>query len=163
MPCKVQSGVLDDPYTASTISLLRGQTTSTKAQIDHVVALSNAWQKGAQQLTPDQRVAFASDPLNLQSTDGPTNQQKGAGDAATGLPPNTSQCCEYVARQVSVEATYTLWVERRYIGRVQLSEITNGLGRPSGFCSGLPGCLGYAFRSSAFGLISRRRDVRNEP
>jgi len=75
-----------------------------------VVALSDAWQKGAQQLTFDQRVAFGNDPLNLQSTDGPTNQQKGAGDAATWLPPNTSYRCMYVARQVSIKATYTLWV-----------------------------------------------------
>lgn len=110
VPCKVQSGILDDPYTASTIAFLRGQATSTKVQIDHVVALSDAWQKGAQQLTFDQRVAFANDPLNLQSTDGPTNQQKGAGDAATWLPPNKGYRCEYVARQVSVKATYALWV-----------------------------------------------------
>ncbi|MPY11198.1 DUF1524 domain-containing protein [Arthrobacter sp. KR32] len=110
VPCKVQSGVLADPYTATSIAFQRGQSTSTKVQIDHVVALSDAWQKGAQQLTFDQRVAFANDPLNLQSTDGPTNQQKGAGDAATWLPPNKGYRCEYVARQVSVKATYTLWV-----------------------------------------------------
>ncbi len=75
-----------------------------------MVALSDAWQKGAQQLTFDERVAFGDYPLNLQSTDGPTNQQKGAGDAATWLPPNNAYRCEYVARQVSVKATYTLWV-----------------------------------------------------
>ncbi|WP_225437499.1 GmrSD restriction endonuclease domain-containing protein [Arthrobacter sedimenti] len=110
VPCKVQSGVLDDPYTGTVIPFLRGQATSSDVQIDHVVALSDAWQKGAQQLTFDQRVAFANDPLNLQSTDGPTNQQKSDGDAATWLPPNKSYRCEYVARQVSVKATYALWV-----------------------------------------------------
>ncbi|WP_258062411.1 DUF1524 domain-containing protein [Arthrobacter sp. B0490] len=110
VPCKVQSGVLDDPYTGTEIPFLRGQDTSSDVQIDHVVALSDAWQKGAQQLTFDQRVAFANDPLNLQSTDGPTNQQKSDGDAATWLPPNNGYRCEYVARQVSVKATYTLWV-----------------------------------------------------
>ncbi|MHA7190539.1 GmrSD restriction endonuclease domain-containing protein [Arthrobacter sp. MDT2-16] len=110
VPCKVQSGVLDDPYTGTVIPFLRGQATSSDVQIDHVVALSDAWQKGAQQLTRDQRIAFANDPLNLQSTDGPTNQQKGDGDAATWLPPNKGYRCEYVARQVSVKATYALWV-----------------------------------------------------
>ncbi|GAC1373173.1 MAG: hypothetical protein NVSMB43_10530 [Pseudarthrobacter sp.] len=79
-------------------------------QIDHVVALSDAWQKGAQQLTMEQRTAFANDPLNLQSTDGPTNMKKGDGDAATWLPPNKGFRCEYVARQISVKATYSLWV-----------------------------------------------------
>lgn len=108
--CKIQTGTLADPYTAKTISFVRGSNTSTAVQIDHVVALSDAWQKGAQQLTTEQRTAFANDPLNLQSTDGPTNIQKGDGDAATWLPPNKSFRCDYVARQISVKATYNLWV-----------------------------------------------------
>jgi hypothetical protein len=110
VPCKVKSGTLADPYTGTTISFVRGSTTSTAVQIDHVVALSDAWQKGAQQLTADQRTAFANDPLNLQATDGPTNIKKGDGDAATWLPPNKGFRCEYVARQISVKATYGLWV-----------------------------------------------------
>lgn len=110
VPCKVKSGTLADPYTGTSISFLRGQTTSTAVQIDHVVALSDAWQKGAQQLTTEQRTAFANDPLNLQATDGPTNMKKGDGDAATWLPPNKGFRCEYVARQISVKATYGLWV-----------------------------------------------------
>ncbi|MBD1538317.1 DUF1524 domain-containing protein [Arthrobacter sp. S13_S34] len=110
VPCKVQSGMLADPYTGTSISFLRGSGTSSKVQVDHVVALSDAWQKGAQQLTTEQRTAFANDPLNLQATDGPTNQKKGDGDAATWLPPNKGFRCEYVARQISVKATYGLWV-----------------------------------------------------
>ncbi|PNI09872.1 calcium-binding protein [Arthrobacter sp. AFG7.2] len=110
VPCKVQSGMLADPYTGTSISFLRGSGTSSKVQIDHVVALSDAWQKGAQQLTMEQRTAFANDPLNLQATDGPTNQKKRDGDAATWLPPNKGFRCEYVARQISVKATYSLWV-----------------------------------------------------
>ncbi|WP_311217408.1 DUF1524 domain-containing protein [Arthrobacter sp. AB6] len=110
VPCTVKTGILADPYTGTTISFVRGTTTSSAVQIDHVVALSDAWQKGAQQLTTEQRTAFANDPLNLQATDGPTNQQKGDGDAATWLPPNKGFRCEYVARQVSVKARYSLWV-----------------------------------------------------
>ncbi|ADX72157.1 putative calcium-binding protein [Pseudarthrobacter phenanthrenivorans Sphe3] len=110
VPCKVQSGMLADPYTGTSISFVRGTATSSAVQIDHVVALSDAWQKGAQQLTTEQRTAFANDPLNLQATDGPTNQQKGDGDAATWLPPSKGFRCEYVARQVSVKARYSLWV-----------------------------------------------------
>lgn len=108
--CKVQSGTLADPYTAKTISFVRGVSTSSAVQIDHVVALGDAWQTGAQQLSMEQRTAFANDPLNLQSVDGPTNIQKGDGDAATWLPPNKSYRCDYVARQISVKATYNLWV-----------------------------------------------------
>lgn len=108
--CKVLSGRLADVYTSTTIDFVRGNTTSSAVQIDHVVALSNAWQTGAQQLSSDQRELLANDPLNLQSVDGPTNQAKGAGDAATWLPPNKGYRCEYVARQVSVKAAYDLWV-----------------------------------------------------
>jgi hypothetical protein len=108
--CLVLTGVLADPYTAGTISFVRGSTTSSAVQIDHVVALNDAWQKGAQQLSVEQRTSLANDPLNLLAVDGPTNQQKGAGDAATWLPPNKSYRCDYVARQISVKATYSLWV-----------------------------------------------------
>lgn len=108
--CVVLSGVLNDPYTATLINFLRGNSTSTAVQIDHVVALSDAWQKGAQQLSPAQRTSFANDPLNLLAVDGPANQQKSDGDAATWLPPNKSFRCEYVARQISVKSSYSLWV-----------------------------------------------------
>ena len=106
----VLSGILTDPYTATLINFLRGNSTSTAVQIDHVVALSDAWQKGAQQLTEAQRVSFANDPLNLLAVDGPANQQKSDGDAATWLPPNKSYRCDYVARQISVKSSYGLWV-----------------------------------------------------
>ncbi|WP_307033718.1 DUF1524 domain-containing protein [Arthrobacter sp. B3I4] len=108
--CVVLSGALNDPYTAKLINFVRGNSTSTAVQIDHVVALSDAWQKGAQQLSPAQRLAFANDPLNLLAVDGPANMQKSDGDAATWLPPNKSYRCAYVARQISVKASYALWV-----------------------------------------------------
>ena len=119
--CVVLSGALADPYTGATIPFLRGADTSEEVQIDHVVALSDAWQSGAQQLSAVQRQDLANDPLNLQATAGWVNQQKGAGDAATWLPPNTSYRCTYVARQVKVKAKYQLWVkpaERDAIARV---------------------------------------------
>ncbi|HSN37623.1 MAG TPA: DUF1524 domain-containing protein [Arthrobacter sp.] len=108
--CVVLSGILNDPYTATLVNFLRGSNTSDAVQIDHVVALSDAWQKGAQQLTAAQRLAFANDPLNLLAVDGPANQQKSDGDAATWLPANKSYRCDYVARQISVKSGYGLWV-----------------------------------------------------
>ena len=108
--CKVLTGVLADPYTATTINFVRGQDTSADVQIDHVVALANAWQTGAQELTADQRATLANDPLNLLAVDGLANAQKRDGDAATWLPSNKAYRCAYVARQVSVKATYDLWV-----------------------------------------------------
>jgi hypothetical protein len=108
--CIVASGVLKDPYTLKTISFVRGVKTSLAVQIDHVVAVSDAWQKGAQQISSQQRYNFYNDPLNLLAVDGPTNSSKGDGDAATWLPPNKGYRCAYVARQVAVKAKYKLWV-----------------------------------------------------
>jgi hypothetical protein len=77
-------------------------------QIDHVVALSDAWQKGAAQWDAAERRQFANDPLNLLAVDGSTNECKGDGDAATWLPPQHSFRRRYVARQVAVKAKWHL-------------------------------------------------------
>ena len=108
--CVVLSGELDDPYTGTQIAFVRGRTTSGGVQIDHVVALSDAWQKGAQLLDFSDRVVFANDPLNLLAVDGPANQQKGDSDAASWLPSNKSFRCQYVARQIAIKSKYSLWV-----------------------------------------------------
>lgn len=107
--CVIKSGILYDRYTGKTITFERGPR-SAEVQIDHVVALSDAWQKGAQQLTQQQRLALANDPLNLLAVDGRTNQSKGDGDAASWLPPNKLARCGYVARQIAVKQKYGLWV-----------------------------------------------------
>ncbi len=108
--CTVQSGTLHDPYTGKTIAFTRGPTTSTAVEIDHVVALADAWQKGAQSWDAATRLAYANDPLVLLAVDGPANEAKGDGDAATWRPPNKAYRCDYVARQIAIKAKYGLWV-----------------------------------------------------
>ncbi|MFS1300227.1 HNH endonuclease family protein [Streptosporangium longisporum] len=108
--CVVQSGVLEDPYSGKTIKFERGTRSSMAVQIDHVIALADAWQKGAQQLSASKRKELANDPLNLMAVDGPLNGQKGAGDAATWLPPRRAYRCPYVERQIRVKIKYDLWV-----------------------------------------------------
>lgn len=108
--CNVVSGTLNDPYTGKIIKFTRGSDTSGAIQIDHVVALSDAWQKGAQQFTSEKRIALANDPLELLAVDGSANQQKSDGDAATWLPPNKPFRCQYVARQIAVKQKYNLWL-----------------------------------------------------
>ncbi|MFI5807490.1 HNH endonuclease family protein [Streptomyces sp. NPDC051561] len=106
--CKVSSGVLvKDPYTGGRIEFARGRS---KIDIDHLVALSDAWQKGAQQWKPAKRLAFANDPLNLIAAEASANRRKGDGDTATWLPDNKAYRCVYVAGQVGVKKKYGVWV-----------------------------------------------------
>ncbi|WP_328596629.1 HNH endonuclease family protein [Aeromicrobium yanjiei] len=122
--CLVLTGTLTSPYSGEVVDFVRGTTTSRAVQIDHVVALSDAWQKGAQQWTPEKREQFANDVLELRATDMHTNASKGSGDAATWLPPRAAFRCGYVARQIAVKQAYGLWVTaaerdamRRVLGR----------------------------------------------
>lgn len=108
--CRVDTGVLEDPYTGETVTFQRGQHSSEKVQIDHVVAVYNAWRTGAQDLSYEERVAFANDPLNLQATQDWVNDEKMSLDASQWLPPDESYHCTYVSRQIAVKATYHLWV-----------------------------------------------------
>ncbi len=123
--CVVLTGVLHDPYTAESVDFRRGPDTSNQVQIDHIVALSDAWQTGAQQLDEVTRRNFANDPHNLQATLGWVNHQKGDSDAASWLPPNPAYRCAYVTRIVDVKAAYGLWVtpaEHDAIARVLASD-----------------------------------------
>jgi len=108
--CVIRTGILEDPYTGTTIEFVRGVRTSAAVQIDHVVALGDAWSKGAAAWDAETREVFANDPLNLVATDGQTNSTKGSRDAAEWLPPAEAYRCPYVARQIAVKATYELAV-----------------------------------------------------
>lgn len=108
--CRVRSGVLFDPYTGKIVKYVRGG--ASEVDIDHVVSLSDAWQKGAQRWSFRKRVKFANDPLELLAVGAAVNRAKGDGDAATWLPPNKSFRCAYVARQIAIKRRYGLWVTR---------------------------------------------------
>ena len=108
--CTVVAGEYDEPYTGKHLVFTEKTQISSGVQIDHVVALSDAWQKGAQYMSYEVRNAIATDPLNLLAVDGSANQGKSDGDAATWLPANKGFRCQYVARQVSVKYKYGLWV-----------------------------------------------------
>ena len=117
--CEIVTGVLKDPYTGRAIRFRFGG--ASEVDIDHVVALGDAWQKGAQQWTYRRRVRFANDPLNLLAVDASANRQKGDGDAATWLPSRKRFRCRYVARQIAVKRRYRTWVtaaERDAMARV---------------------------------------------
>ncbi|TSB17556.1 HNH endonuclease family protein [Streptomyces benahoarensis] len=120
--CAVVSGTLThDPYTGGTIRYRRG---SSKVDIDHVVALSDAWQKGAARWAPRKRIALANDPLNLIAVEASANRSKSDGDAAAWLPENQGYRCTYVARQVAVKKKYGMWVTRDE--KAAMTKVLNG-------------------------------------
>ena len=77
--CEVKTGTLDDPYTGKVIHFVRGPSTSTAVQIDHMVAIGDAWQTGAQQISMSTREQLYNDPLELLAVDGQANEDKGDG------------------------------------------------------------------------------------
>lgn len=119
--CNVVAGEFDEPYTGEHLKYKNREEISKRIQIDHVVALSDAWQKGAQYFDKETRYRIATDPLNLLAVDATANGEKSDGDAATWLPANKKFRCQYVARQISVKYKYALWVtaaEKEAMGRI---------------------------------------------
>lgn len=111
--CVVVGGILDDPYTGRTIDFHKGEDSSDQVQIDHVVALADAWRSGAWQWDAPRRQEFANDPTNLLAVDGNANQDKGASRADQWLPPNSRYRCTYVQRQIVVKSSWGLGVTPR--------------------------------------------------
>ncbi|MDP9801651.1 hypothetical protein J2S49_001727 [Arcanobacterium wilhelmae] len=111
--CVVLRGQLADPYTGNSINFVRGPKTSEAVQIDHVIALGNAWRSGAWEWDAATRERFANEPTNLLAVDGPANQEKSAADAAEWLPPNREFRCTYVTMQIQVKSTWGLSVTRQ--------------------------------------------------
>ena len=72
--CTVIAGLYTDPYSGEEFEFHERSEISRDVQIDHVVALSNAWQTGAQNLSADARYALATDPLNLVAASSAANQ-----------------------------------------------------------------------------------------
>lgn len=111
--CFAQSGTLIDPYTGAAIEFVRGPRSSDTIEIDHVVALADAWYKGARAWDPQRRLDFANDPRNLLAVSPKANFDKAYRDASGWLPPNESFRCDFIARQIEVKAAYGLWLSAK--------------------------------------------------
>jgi len=111
--CYAQSGTLVDPYSGVTIDFVRSPDTSKAIEIDHVVALADAWYKGARSWDPQRRLDFANDPRNLLAVSPKANFDKAFRDAASWLPPNEAFRCDFVARQIEVKDAYGLWLSAK--------------------------------------------------
>lgn len=108
--CVVASGVLHDPYAGEVIHYQRGPETSPLVQIDHVVALGDAWRSGAWKWSAAKRQEFANDPDNLLAVQGQANQDKESSRADQWMPPRKEYWCAYVTRQIQVKHDWDLSV-----------------------------------------------------
>ncbi|QWC83925.1 DUF1524 domain-containing protein [Nocardioidaceae bacterium] len=156
--CKVLTGLLEDPYTGAPIAFDDADGDGSGIDVDHVVALGNAWVTGAAGRDASELAALANDPLNLLAVDAGANRSKGDGDAATWLPPRRSVRCAYVARQVAVKTKYALWVtaaERMAIARVLDGCPGRALPVDSGAPTSVPFLAGDADDSSCADLAAR--------
>lgn len=123
--CQVTSGNFNDPYTGKSMTFTRGQNTSSLIQIDHVVALNDAYASGLyKDSRASERVTYANDPEVLVASEGTANNVKGNGvnlksagagsskwEASTPsvwLPSYEPYQCEYMAKRVYIKDKYDL-------------------------------------------------------
>jgi hypothetical protein len=82
-----------------------------RLDVDHVVALREAWRSGAHRWDDGRRRAFANDlgdPRSLRAVSAASNRSKGDRDPADWLPPLETFRCRYVAEWLAVKARWRL-------------------------------------------------------
>ena len=98
--CTVARGRWISPWDLAT------WTYPSDVDIDHVVALKEAWDSGARAWGPINRERFANDlghPWTLEAVTDNVNQSKSDRDPSQWLPPNASVRCSYVAKWAGSE------------------------------------------------------------
>lgn len=113
--CKVVEGDWYSPYDGLT------HTDPAELDIDHVVALKEAWDSGAHSWTKARRRAFANDLSDARSLIAVTksvNRSKGDKDPSNWMPPNRADWCRYIADWVAVKVRWGLTMDRSEHGRI---------------------------------------------
>ena len=83
-------------------------------EIDHVVALAEAWDSGANDWSSERRVQFANDlarPDALIAVSAATNQSKSDRDPAEWMPPNDGAWCRFAAAWINQKAAWQLTID----------------------------------------------------
>jgi Protein of unknown function (DUF1524) len=86
---------------------------SSEVDIDHIVALAEAWRSGADGWSTSQRQAFANDLTHAQliAVSQSSNASKGDRDPSEWMPPNNNTWCIYVREWIWVKDVYELSVD----------------------------------------------------
>ena len=98
--CRVVTGRWISPFTGNVLQ------NAGDVDIDHVVPLAWAWDRGASDWSRDRREAFANDPVNLMPVEAGLNRSKGARGPDQWVPP--AGRCQYVARFLRIVKVYKL-------------------------------------------------------
>jgi hypothetical protein len=112
--CRVVSGTWESVFSNKPLYQ------SSKIDIDHVVPLKWAWERGASVWSKTKRVSFANDPLNLLAVEARLNRQKGAKGPQNWLPPTNK--CQYINLFSKITDEYKLvyaFDEKREIKKLQ--------------------------------------------
>lgn len=103
--CTVEYGQTIGAYSGEPIEHVQG---ASEVDIEHVVAVGQAWRNGAHTWDETTRQTFYQDQENLIAVSAPENQTKGAKDATEYMPPNQGTYCEYAAATVYIKGKYDL-------------------------------------------------------
>lgn len=98
--CFVSSGHWIDPYSGKSFSR------PSDLDIDHVVPLAWAHQRGGSRWSAEQKERFANDPVNLLVVHNRLNREKGAQPPSEWMPPSQGFRCDYLAIWTQVLAKY---------------------------------------------------------
>ncbi|AYF76445.1 HNH endonuclease [Nocardia yunnanensis] len=105
-----QYGVMDKKTNA--LKPYKWTTDSSGLDIDHIVALAEAWRSGASKWDDDTRRNIANDALNLVISDPTANRSKGDQDPSSYLPPGNFRCA-YIGHYIQVKVKYGLNVDTK--------------------------------------------------
>ena len=114
--CYVVAGDWASPYDGKNLSD-RGDV-----DIDHVVALKEAWDSGAWAWSESQRKAYANDMTDRRTLIAVTdrvNMSKSDKDPSNWMPPLRSYWCAYLGDWISVKARWGLSMDQSEFGRIK--------------------------------------------
>jgi hypothetical protein len=114
--CNVVAGDWVSPYDGARWS------NPSDIDIDHVVALKEAWDSGAWAWSAAQRKAFAndtSDSRTLLAVTDSVNQSKSDKDPSNWLPPLQSYTCTYLGNWIAVKVRWNLSMDSSEFGRIK--------------------------------------------